>query len=472
MAQIDSSIPLGVRPIEMADPMAMYAKAAQVRNYQLQSEAAQMGLDKDRMDMDQAKTAAQIYRESMSPDGSVDRVKVMRGMADRGLGAKIPALQKSFADADKSGADLAKTKAETTGDIQKTMYEGLKLADNTLASLASDPAVSEQKVMAEFGRLVNIGAFKGPAQHQGKSEDQVARDMLSTMPVGDPNALKNWLMSNAARAADATKRFEMMLPKYDEQNRGGVLNQGTINQMTGQRTAGADIGLSADPNAVLQAGTTRRGQDLVNARTAEANDINKEATRTQLVQTADGGYMRVDKGTGVATPVTQQGAPIQSKDSKPAANTRMAGDMQTNIATARELLKKATGSPVGALVDKTVALTGKSTEGADATAALETLGGWMTANVPRMEGPQSDKDTTLYRQMAGDVSNPAKPISQRLAALDILEKLGQKYLPGGAQYTPPAPVATRPAVQRGGPMTVPARGTPAGRPSLDDFFAK
>jgi hypothetical protein len=58
-----------------------------------------------------------------------------------------------------------------------------------------------------------------------------------------------------------------------------------------------------------------------------------------------------------------------------------------------------------------------------------------------MEGPQSDKDVLLYRQMAGDVANRDLPIATRAAALDAIEKVAQKYRSG--EFVPPGP-------QRGG----------------------
>ena len=47
--------------------------------------------------------------------------------------------------------------------------------------------------------------------------------------------------------------------------------------------------------------------------------------------------------------------------------------------------------------------------------------------MPRMEGPQSDKDTALYRQMAGQIGDSTVPTSTRKAALGTIKNLHQKY---------------------------------------------
>ena len=51
--------------------------------------------------------------------------------------------------------------------------------------------------------------------------------------------------------------------------------------------------------------------------------------------------------------------------------------------------------------------------------------------VPRFEGPQSDRDTALYTAAAGDVGNPNKPIATRLAAVQQMVELNKKYYPNG-----------------------------------------
>jgi hypothetical protein len=64
-------------------------------------------------------------------------------------------------------------------------------------------------------------------------------------------------------------------------------------------------------------------------------------------------------------------------------------------------------------------------------ARLKILGERLTAQVPRFEGPQSDKDTASYRTAAGDVGNANKPISTRIAAVQTMIELNKKYYPNG-----------------------------------------
>lgn len=113
----------------------------------------------------------------------------------------------------------------------------------------------------------------------------------------------------------------------------------------------------------------------------------------------------------------------------------------------------ATGSLVGAGADRLAGAFGRSTQGAQATAALQTIAGQLTSKMPRMEGPQSDRDVQLYKQMAGDLANDTLPVQTRLAALEQIRSLNRKY----ANRQP------APSREQGAQRTIVRRGTSNGR---------
>lgn len=110
-----------------------------------------------------------------------------------------------------------------------------------------------------------------------------------------------------------------------------------------------------------------------------------------------------------------------------ATRTRDANDAMGLIAEARRLLPGATGGRLAASGDSVAGFFGSATEGAKANAALKTIAGQMTAKMPRMEGPQSDRDVQMYKEMAGDVANENLPVEIREAALAQIERLQSKY---------------------------------------------
>ena len=81
----------------------------------------------------------------------------------------------------------------------------------------------------------------------------------------------------------------------------------------------------------------------------------------------------------------------------------------------------------GSIIDAVGAFVGKTPQGAAQADRLGVIGGAMVLAMPRMEGPQSDADTKLYREMAGKVGDNTISIERRLAALDEVEKIYSKY---------------------------------------------
>lgn len=112
-----------------------------------------------------------------------------------------------------------------------------------------------------------------------------------------------------------------------------------------------------------------------------------------------------------------------------AQRERQGLQMNEAMAGAEALLRKgkATGSGAGTVLDAAARAVGVTTAGAQDSARLQALSGWLVANVPRMEGPQSNFDVQNYMTMAGKIGDSTVPIPERLAALETVRKLQGKY---------------------------------------------
>ena len=89
-----------------------------------------------------------------------------------------------------------------------------------------------------------------------------------------------------------------------------------------------------------------------------------------------------------------------------------------------------TGSGIGSLVDRAASVFGMSPSGAAEADQLKTVAARLIAKVPRFEGPQSDKDVTLYKQAAGDAGNESLPRDRRLAAIKKMRQIYSGYESG------------------------------------------
>lgn len=90
-------------------------------------------------------------------------------------------------------------------------------------------------------------------------------------------------------------------------------------------------------------------------------------------------------------------------------------------------VKPPTGSGIGSAVDTVAGVFGATPSGAAEAQRLKAVGGALVSKMPRMEGPQSDKDVALYKEMAGMVGDSTVPVERRVAALDEVKKLWAKY---------------------------------------------
>lgn len=166
----------------------------------------------------------------------------------------------------------------------------------------------------------------------------------------------------------------------------------------------------------------------------------KEAGGKMYVVYKDGSYKPALDAQGnhmvasSATAANSQGVKQQEESQRIQRVDTVLNDIE-------KLLPKATGSLGGTAIDKMAGAVGYSTEGATTTSQLQSLSGQLVALMPRMSGPQSDKDVLMYKQMAGQLDDSTKPIAQRMAALKTIRALNQKYAAmngGGTQAQPKA----------------------------------
>lgn len=174
----------------------------------------------------------------------------------------------------------------------------------------------------------------------------------------------------------------------------------------------------------------------------------KRAEQQKVIDTG-AGFAAYDLTTGKVTPlVEKQLAPADRPETRQAqakatAVGQLEGELQKKAVNAESMidtamkakavLPLATGSGVGALRDVGKRFVGASDEQTQANETLDLYAGWLTSNVPRMEGPQSDKDTLMYREMAARVGDRSRPVNDRMVAIDNMIALQQKY----AQYNKP-----------------------------------
>lgn len=194
-----------------------------------------------------------------------------------------------------------------------------------------------------------------------------------------------------------------------------------------------------DALATEKAGLSNK---LLEAQIAAAGQ--KDGPTYQHVDTPNG-IMAFNPKTGQLTPT---GSQTQSKEQAQRANDATSAMELTDQAS--PLVDQAPGSYIGAGLNQLGRVFGMDTEASKAQAQLGVIGGALISKMPKMSGPQSDKDVALYKQMAGNLDDPTLPSSAKNAAIQMIRLLNKKYATG---YVDPSG----------------EQALPGGRPPLDSF---
>ncbi len=378
--------------------------------------------------------------------GNAGLMALQQGQQREGL-AQRAALTKAQLAEIQAHADQSKQQAET----QRLAAEREAAFSRDLASMRQPQAQSAPQQVAPAG-LTDWGVFgqQAAAPRSTGRVDWVAlmaahpqkADLIAKIAeagnLGRPEVART-IEEAAAGGGRQTVQFD----KYGQRVGAPVLGyiapqlvDTGMQKFFATPTAGASFPVSMSPSerAANARGWANIDIDRRKAAAAEdANTVQREAQQSQIINDPVRGPIIVNKGTKTAVQATMDGKPVQGEDTAKAL--KRADQLVAGIAEARKLIPKATGSGAGAAYDYAGSVIGASPKGAVEAAQLKTLSGWMTANVPRMEGPQSNFDVKLYQDMAAAIGDSTVPRDRRMAALDTLETLQRKYahLNGGAQ---------------------------------------
>ena len=370
--------------------------------------------------------------------------------------------RKNDADAGKATAEGKKTGVETTGlDIDQnakldTMVWGSVLNGGKNAGIAqleiqkSRGLIDEATYNQKLGLINNLPADPAQAQKYAFAMYKGIQDPKYNLTTGDQQlqsetSANNNIRDNTTSANNNIRTTQASMYSSDNSLKGTMYS--------------SDNSLKGSMYTADQA--TYRTEKEIAAEKAKGKQqlINGLVYTVYPDGTADA---FIDPRTGQQA--TSLGDGSGNKNS-PQQETKRAQNVLSLTQQAEQILSsgKATGSGIGSLLDTGASWFGVSTEGAQSTAQLSTIAGQLVSNMPRMEGPQSDKDVQMYKQMAGDLSNASLPVATRMAALRQMQALNEKYLNNG---TGGYPAASAP------PESIAAPKTPSGkaRPPLGEIL--
>ena len=298
---LDPSIALGVKPLELANPLAQYGQMAQLQNYQNQNALAQYQLGAAQRAEQTATTQNELYAKHFNPaTGGLDVNALIGEAAQRGQGGIIPNILKSENERQKAAADLYHVKTQTEAAQFKLANDKLK---HGLESLTSAP--TPQDAIEKLNDGVTKGFFD---MKTASAEAKKLQNMT-------PQDYQKYRIEKILGLVDDKDRLTAMLPKIKYQEAGGsILGIQDNPTMPG-------YGLPVPGMAIKKTATpgerTAQGQLSL----AQQKFAWEKANPGQTIHEDANGLLAVNNRTGVATPVVYGPMGIQPAGAQTAPAT-------------------------------------------------------------------------------------------------------------------------------------------------------
>jgi hypothetical protein len=261
---LEPSIALGVKPLEIANPLNQFAQVAQLQNYQRQNELANRALE-------QEDALNRAYAMSINKDtGQIDPNKLRQSMANAGIASKLPAAEQSIMQGRKLATEVGK------GELE------LRLAK-------ADQAVKD---IARFN-----------------TRDEILADLKRNMDAGNLDPAK------AEQIAASVPQDPAKIPAWQLQTMRGILSakdqleQHFVSQDTGAGTRVVAMPkFGGGPAQVVPGSQATKTATIADQLAREKFNWEKANPGFELKETEDGNIVGVNKRTLQAFPVTVGGA--------------------------------------------------------------------------------------------------------------------------------------------------------------------
>lgn len=250
---IDPSIPLQIQQPTIQDPMNGLMKFLQIQGLQDARTREQRALDQETALNDS-------YRGALGSDGTVDQNALLRALADRGQGSKIPAVQKSLLENDNTRAQTAERQSTAGKNNAETENTVIGSYRNMVTSV-TDPQSAAAFVTHMYSdpRLANSAIARVPLPQ-----------LLAQIPK-DATQIDGWKQQFAL---GATKFMELNKPTTNVVNTGGKTQMVQTPGLGGSPTVAGTFTNTVSPDAQLSSDTSVRTTRMNNATSVRTTGMN------------------------------------------------------------------------------------------------------------------------------------------------------------------------------------------------------
>ena len=436
MAQVDPSIAMGYRPVQIESPVNQMAAIAQLRGMQEASQMNALKLQEYQQQQRERNALARIMSEpgvEFGSDAFMNRVLSEAPSMYEGIATRAAQRENLIAQREARKAETEKRQA----DLAKLNLGELKTAQKDIAGMSS---LDEVKADVERRRAAKL------------LTDEHADFVLAGLPQ-DPAQFDTWKKRTLTNLLTAEKQLESMQPKPEKLELGGkiVIVDMNPNSDTYKQVIREDVKTAAPRQEQLLTPEEERQKIRIAAagRTPPASDNPAKVAHTSTddqgnvtFYNAFGQVIRKETNAAKRSPnVIKAEQAAQNLGRDIARTTKELAEITKDGG----LIDQSTGSYAGKAIDVGARIFGKAMPGDIAAGKLAPIADMVLKMVPRFEGPQSDKDTQSYKEAAGQLADPNLPREIRKAAgKEILRLMKERKKECGVEGMEVAPNAPDP----------------------------
>jgi len=401
MATIDPNIALGVKPLQVENPMAQYAMLSQIQAGQNQNALAQYQLSAAKRADETTNIQNQLYAKHYNPEtGQINKQGLMADLAQTPAASLIPKLQAQFTEEEHKQNVNKKNVVDTATAAIKNIRE--KASD-----LQFNP--SDDNIRAHAQDAVLHGVWT-----QAQADQNIATAIA--LPMNQRPAYF------AQQGLDAEKRVTTK-----ETNRANLEREKTAKDTLTETTRSHKVneGIAGSNLAVNQQNANLNREKFAFETNPEKVGLIAEAKKTAELNATD----------KLAKAKTIEGANQILSDIKYNPKTK-----ENDVS---KLIDISTGSYAGATINLGNRVFGRSTEGSKAIAELKTIESKITTDLlgGKLGSGISNADRDFIQQQVGLIGDATLPTGDRKAAwnrvVDRLTNISSKTSASKSSNIPP-----------------------------------
>lgn len=302
---MDTSIAMGIKPVQIDNQMNSLAQMMQLRQMQQENEMNGRKMQQAQREAENTNRLNSIYSGAMNPDGTIDRSKLMQGMASQGLGSNIQAAQKGFMEADKARSEADKSALQ----LAKDRADGWK-AD--LGTMAQRPDLSRGMVEQRLRARERLGLVT----------PEFVAHVLSDLP-DDPELLRRDMLDGVKERLTPEQMFTIFAPKpkwIDDGQTTRAVDENPNSPTYGKPTGAAPVQMKATPGQVLSANASMANAGATRAVAQATRDAAKIQRDGETERKMGDDYRSQSKSFGESTSAFKQlNATLATATTSPAA---------------------------------------------------------------------------------------------------------------------------------------------------------